>query len=40
MTALLEVRNLGKDYPARDRGGVVRAVSDVSFVLEAGQTLE
>lgn len=39
MTALLEVRNLSKDYPARDRGGVVRAVSDVSFVLEAGQTL-
>lgn len=39
MTALLEVRNLRKDYPARDRGGLVRAVSDVSFVLEAGQTL-
>lgn len=39
MTALLEVRNLCKDYPARDRGGVVKAVSDVSFVIVAGQTL-
>jgi oligopeptide/dipeptide ABC transporter ATP-binding protein len=39
MTALLEVRNLTRDYPARDRGGVVRAVNEVSFVLAAGQTL-
>lgn len=39
MTALLEVRSLSKDYPARDRAGVVRAVSEVSFAVEAGQTL-
>ena len=39
MTALLEVRNLSKDYPARDGKGVVKAVSNLSFVLGAGQTL-
>ncbi len=39
MTALLEVRNLSKDYPARDGKGVVRAVSNVNLVLGAGQTL-
>jgi oligopeptide/dipeptide ABC transporter ATP-binding protein len=39
MTALLEVRNLSKDYPARDGKGVVRAVSKVSLVLGAGKTL-
>ncbi len=39
MTALLEVRDLSKDYPARDGKGVVRAVSNVSLALEAGQTL-
>ena len=39
MTALLEVRNLSKDYPARDGKGIVKAVSNLSFVLGAGQTL-
>ena len=39
MTALLEVRNLSKDYPALDGKGVVRAVSNVSLMLDAGQTL-
>jgi len=37
MSALLEVRNLGKTYPTRR--GVVQAVSDVSFDVEAGETL-
>ena len=39
MTALLEVRNLSKHYPARDGNGLVKAVNDVSFSLEAGRTL-
>src|SRR4051794_18003509 len=39
MTALLEVRKISKHYPARDGKGVVRAVEDVSLLLEAGQTL-
>jgi oligopeptide/dipeptide ABC transporter ATP-binding protein len=39
MTALLDVSNLAKHYPARDRNGLVRAVNDVSFSLEAGRTL-
>jgi oligopeptide/dipeptide ABC transporter ATP-binding protein len=45
-TALLEVRGLHKHYRiarrglfGRGRGDVVRAVDDVSFVLQAGQTL-
>ena len=43
--ALLEVRNLVKEFPVRSSGvirrtvGKVEAVSDVSFDLEAGQTL-
>ena len=39
MTTLLEVCNLSKDYPARDRNGIVRAVKDVSFSIESGRTL-
>ena len=46
MTPLLEVRGLRKHYRVAKRGmiergqsGVVRAVDDVSFVLQAGQTL-
>ena len=39
MTALIEVRNLSKHYPSRDGKGLVRAVNDVSFALEAGRTL-
>ncbi len=39
MTALIEVRNLSKHYPARDGKGLVRAVNDVSLVVEAGHTL-
>jgi oligopeptide/dipeptide ABC transporter ATP-binding protein len=39
MTALLEVSNLSKHYPARDGNGLVKAVNDVSFSLEAGHTL-
>jgi len=37
MSALLEVRNLRKTYPTQ--GGVVHAVSDVSFEVSAGRTL-
>jgi oligopeptide/dipeptide ABC transporter ATP-binding protein len=40
---LLEVSNLVQEFTVRDRGGVkagtVHAVSDVSFALEAGETL-
>ena len=39
MTALLEVSNLSKHYPARDGNGLVKAVNDVSFRLETGRTL-
>lgn len=39
MTTLLEVSNLSKHYPSRDGHGTVRAVNDVSFSLETGQTL-
>ncbi len=39
MTALIEVRNLSKHYPARDGKGLVRAVSEVSLSLQAGRTL-
>ena len=39
MTALLEVSNLSKHYPARDGNGLVKAVNDVSLALEAGRTL-
>lgn len=39
MTALLEVRNISKHYPARDGNGVVKAVNDVSLSLQAGRTL-
>ena len=39
MTALLDVSNLSKHYPARDGNGLVKAVNDVSFSLEAGRTL-
>ena len=39
MTALLEVSNLSKHYPARDGNGLVKAVNDVSLSLEAGRTL-
>src|SRR5947209_7785713 len=34
---LLEVRRLTKDYPVR--GGLLRAVDDVSFCLDRGRTL-
>ena len=46
MTPLLDVRGLAKNYRTGKRGlfgrgdaGVVRAVDDVSFVLQAGETL-
>ena len=43
MTALLEVRNLVQEFVLRDyggaKGGVLQAVSDVSFDLSAGETL-
>jgi oligopeptide/dipeptide ABC transporter ATP-binding protein len=39
MTALLEVCNLSKHFPARDGKGLVKAVNDVSLSLEAGRTL-
>jgi oligopeptide/dipeptide ABC transporter ATP-binding protein len=39
MTALLEVRNLSKHYPARDGKGLVRAVNEVNISVEAGHTL-
>ncbi len=39
MTALLEVYNLSKHYPARDGNGLVKAVNDVSLTIEAGRTL-
>jgi oligopeptide/dipeptide ABC transporter ATP-binding protein len=39
MTALLEVSNLSKHYPARDGNGLVKAVNDVSLSLEVGRTL-
>ena len=39
MTALLEVSNLSKHYPARDGNGLVKAVNDVSLSLETGRTL-
>jgi len=45
MMALLEVRNLVKEYPIRSSGvlrrtiGTVQAVSDVSFELSVGETL-
>ncbi|TNC23594.1 ABC transporter ATP-binding protein [Amycolatopsis alkalitolerans] len=43
MTPLLSVRNVVQEFTARGRGGtkggVVHAVSDVSFDLEAGETL-
>ena len=39
MTALLDVSNLSKHYPARDGNGLVKAVNDVSLSLETGRTL-
>jgi oligopeptide/dipeptide ABC transporter ATP-binding protein len=39
MTALLEVSNLAKHYPARDGNGLIKAVNEVSLTLEAGRTL-
>ena len=39
MTSLIEVRNLSKDFPARDGKSVVRAVNEVNFALAQGQTL-
>jgi oligopeptide/dipeptide ABC transporter ATP-binding protein len=39
MIALIEVSHLSKHYPARDGKGLVKAVSDVSLVVEAGHTL-
>jgi oligopeptide/dipeptide ABC transporter ATP-binding protein len=39
MTALLEVRNLSKVFPARHGQGVVKAVNGVSFSLAAGTTI-
>jgi ABC-type oligopeptide transport system ATPase subunit len=39
MTALVEVSNLSKHYPARDGNGLVKAVNDVSLSLDAGRTL-
>jgi len=39
MTALLEVSHLSKHYPARDGNGLVKAVNDVSLILETGRTL-
>jgi peptide/nickel transport system ATP-binding protein len=42
VTALLDVRHLVKEFPAGTglfgRGGTVRAVDDVSFAIEAGET--
>jgi ABC-type oligopeptide transport system ATPase subunit len=42
VTPLLDVRHLVKDFPASSglfgRGGTVRAVDDVSFAIEAGET--
>ena len=42
MTPLLDVRHLVKDFPAAaglfGRGGTIRAVDDVSFAIEAGET--
>jgi ABC-type oligopeptide transport system ATPase subunit len=42
VTPLLDVRHLVKDFPASTglfgRGGTVRAVDDVSFAIEAGET--
>jgi ABC-type oligopeptide transport system ATPase subunit len=42
VTPLVEVRHLVKDFPASTglfgRGGLVRAVDDVSFAIEAGET--
>jgi len=42
VTPLLDVRHLVKDFPASaglfGRGGTVRAVDDVSFAIEAGET--
>jgi ABC-type oligopeptide transport system ATPase subunit len=42
MRPLIEVRHLVKDFPATTglfgRGGTVRAVDDVSFAIEAGET--
>ncbi|MEP7172571.1 MAG: dipeptide ABC transporter ATP-binding protein [Aestuariivirga sp.] len=39
MTALLEITNLSKHYPARDGHGLVRAVNEVSLSVEAGRTV-
>ncbi len=39
MTALIEVRDLSKHYPARDGKGVVWAVNGVSLSLNPGRTL-
>ena len=39
MTALLDVSNLSKHYPARDGNGLVKAVNDVCLSLETGRTL-
>ena len=39
MNPLIEIRNLSKLYPARDRKGVVRAVNEVSLTVEPGHTL-
>jgi len=42
VTPLLDVRHLVKDFPAATglfgRGGTIRAVDDVSFAIEAGET--
>src|SRR5579872_7044856 len=42
MSALIDVRRLVKDFPLGSglfaRGGSVRAVDDVSFTVEAGET--
>jgi ABC-type oligopeptide transport system ATPase subunit len=42
VTPLLDVRHLVKDFPAAaglfGRGGTIRAVDDVSFAIEAGET--
>jgi oligopeptide/dipeptide ABC transporter ATP-binding protein len=44
MTALLDVKNLGKHFPVKDAGlfgkqRLLRAVDDVSFTISAGETL-
>ncbi|HUQ37131.1 MAG TPA: oligopeptide/dipeptide ABC transporter ATP-binding protein [Aestuariivirga sp.] len=39
MTALIEVRHLSKHYLARDGKGLVKAVNDVSLVVEAARTV-